>query len=97
MASVLRERDGSGRCFATIKLDSGEQVMISVAQTGVQIFRMKWGGLMPAGILWESAWDGPNLMRIASRIADVEPRPRLLPILRDMVLQCPDTAAVARL
>ena len=54
MGLVVAKKDNGLQCFARLKLDNGEQIMISVAQSGVKIFKMKWAGLFPAATLWES-------------------------------------------
>ena len=61
MSRVLRERDTSTVCFSTIRLDSGETVMVSIAPGEAKILRMKWGGILPSGTLWKST----NLGEIA--------------------------------
>lgn len=40
-------------CFAQIKLVSGERILFSVAQSGIIIFKMKFGGLIPGEKLIE--------------------------------------------
>jgi len=54
MAEILAKKDNKVQCFANLKLDNGERVMISVAQTGVRISKMKWAGMIPAATLWET-------------------------------------------
>lgn len=54
MGVIVDKKDNKFQCYARLKLDSGEQIMISVSQTGVKIFKMKWAGLFPKSTLWES-------------------------------------------
>jgi hypothetical protein len=42
-------------CFSRVRLVSNEQVMVSIARTSVRVLRMKWGGIVPAGTLWEGS------------------------------------------
>jgi hypothetical protein len=55
---VLREANDGTRCFSTLELPSGDQVMISIAGGGMKIFRMKWRGGVPVETLWAS--DDPD-------------------------------------
>jgi hypothetical protein len=43
MPKLLRSSETSG-CGATIELDSGEVVFVSIAQTGVLVRSIIWGG-----------------------------------------------------
>lgn len=44
MSKVITYKEGR---YSTIQLDSGEKVMLSVAQTGIVVFQMKFLGLVP--------------------------------------------------
>ncbi len=46
-----------------MKLDSSERILVSIAQTGVKISRLGWGGLMPTKTIWESN-DVPKMVRL---------------------------------
>jgi hypothetical protein len=48
MASVVTYKPGA---FCQLKLDSGERILISCAQTGIKIMKLGWGGLFPTGTL----------------------------------------------
>jgi hypothetical protein len=54
MGLVVVKRDTGRQCWARLKLENGDQVMISVAQSGVKVSKMKWAGMIPAATLWES-------------------------------------------
>lgn len=54
MGKVEAKTDTPQQCWARLRLESGEKVLISVAQVGVKIFRLKWGGLVPGPTLWAS-------------------------------------------
>jgi hypothetical protein len=54
MGEVIVKTDTGRKCWARLKLENGDQVMISVSQLGVKVFKMKLAGLTPATVLWES-------------------------------------------
>lgn len=54
-ARVVREKNDGSACFSVIEFGTGEQVMISIANGEVKIFRMALNGVMPIGTLWESS------------------------------------------
>lgn len=85
MAHVVRERDNGRLCFSTVRLDSGEQVMVSIAQGDVKIIKMNWGGFLPGETLWHSN----NADEIAAVFFDRElPNERPLVSIRNAVLRC---------
>lgn len=91
MGSILAKKDNRVQCFARLKLDSGEQIMISVAQSGVKIFKMKWAGLFPAATLWESK----SIAEVAEKFFDErKPLQRPLDSMIDKLIDCRTTGEV---
>ena len=56
MSRIITYKEG---CYSQIKLTSGERIMLSVAQTGIVIFRMRFFGLIPGPKITE--WLPHNL------------------------------------
>ena len=55
MSKVITYRnDGAKGCFCQIKFDSGERILLSIAQTGIVIFKLKFFGYIPANKIWET-------------------------------------------
>jgi len=54
MGKVVAMRDTPRLCRARLKLENGDQVMISVARSSVKVVKMKWAGIIPESTLWES-------------------------------------------
>jgi hypothetical protein len=54
MGEVIVKTDTGRKCWARLKLENGDQVMIAVSQSGVKVFKMKLAGMTPAALLWES-------------------------------------------
>ena len=59
---VLTYREGR---YATVRLASGEAVMISLAQDGIVIFQMRLGGLIPSARL--ATWPSNDLDRFLEK------------------------------
>ena len=53
MGKIIAKRDTPTQCFARLGLDNGDQIMITVAASGVKVFKM-WVGIFPAATLWTS-------------------------------------------
>ncbi len=75
MGRLLRENWGKGGTFATIRLESGDTVMISMSPVDVKVFKMKFGHL-PIATLWKRS------------IPDDVDRHAILDWLRNQVLKC---------
>lgn len=66
MASrVVTYRNDAGGCFCQLQLNSGERILISIAQTGIQIRRLALAGMIPREIIatW-SVEQIPGAMRL---------------------------------
>ncbi|MGH2713030.1 MAG: hypothetical protein ACRDM7_03935 [Thermoleophilaceae bacterium] len=48
---VKRVAAGPAGMWSRVKLDSGDQVMVSMARHEVKLLKMKWGGLWPGEAL----------------------------------------------
>lgn len=51
---VTYKNAGATGIYSQIKLDNGERILISIAQPGVQIFKLSFWGLFPIGTVWKS-------------------------------------------
>lgn len=68
MPRIITYQEGR---FSTIQLDSGEKVMLSVAQTGIVIFQMKFLGLLPGRKIAE--WSLDDLPDFIARLGGDTP------------------------
>jgi hypothetical protein len=82
VSRLLRENWGKGGTFATIRLDSGDTVMISMTPVDAKIFKMRFG-MVPAGTIWKRT------------IREGADRQALLNWIRDQVLKCGTVDAIA--
>ena len=68
MPRVITYKEG---CFSTVQLDSGEKVMLSVAQTGIVIYQMKFLGMLPGRKI--AQWTVQNLPDFIARLGGTGP------------------------
>lgn len=91
MGEIIVKKDTPTQCFARLRLENGDQVMISVAQSGVKVFKMKWAGLFPSTTLWESG----SMAEVAKKFFDgQEPFQRPLDSMIDKLIDCRSAAEV---
>jgi len=48
MSQIITYKCDSSGKYCQIKLDDGNRILISIAQEGAKIFKLKWGGLWPS-------------------------------------------------
>ncbi len=94
MSEVVRELNTGSQCYSTVRLDSGEIVMVSIAGTEGKIFRMTANGTVPA----ETLWQADDVNRLPPSFSDPANQNRHpLELVRDVVLLCRDVAEVREL
>ncbi len=53
MTKIITYKSGSSSKYCQIKFNDGNRILISVAQTGIKISKLKWGGLIPSETVFE--------------------------------------------
>lgn len=53
MSKIISYKSGSNAKYCQIKLNDGNRVLISIAQVGIKISKLKWGGLIPSETIFE--------------------------------------------
>ena len=85
MGDVVAKKDGVTKSWARLKLDNGDQVKISVGESGVKISKMKWAGMIPAETVWESR----SHEEVAKKLFDPrDPSRRPLDLIIDKLINC---------
>lgn len=85
MARVVTYRNEHGYCFCQVRLDSGERVLISIAQSGIQLRRLALGGLVPRELVAE--WPVAHLREAVDLFADpARPSQHPLDTIKDKLL-----------
>jgi hypothetical protein len=91
LGEVIVKRDTPRQCFARLRLENGDQVMISVARSGVKVFKMKWAGMIPSATLWESK----TIAEVGKRFFNEQkPLQRPLDSMIDKLIDCRSAAQV---
>jgi hypothetical protein len=96
MSEVITYKNSGEGSFCQVKLDSGEHVLISIAQTGIKLFQLGLAGLVPTSTLadWSIA-EIPSAIRV---FADLDaPQKPPLDAIRDRILQCRSTSDIREL
>ena len=71
--------------YCQIQLDSGERILISIAQTGVKIFKLSFGGLIPTKTIWES----DDIDEMINLFVDPnDPVKQPLDAIKDRLIEC---------
>ena len=95
MGKVIGKRDRPHQCFARLELNNGDQVVISIAQEGIKVIKMKWAGMLPGPTLWKSE----SVAEIVEKFFDGKTLPQKpIEAVIDKVIDCRSAAdLVARL
>lgn len=48
MSEIITYKNSPSGKYCQIKLDDGNRILISIAQTGVKVMKLKWGGMIPS-------------------------------------------------
>jgi hypothetical protein len=88
MSKVITYKNASADgCYCQIQLDSGERVLISIAQSGIALFQLDVHGLTAIATLAEwSTGEIPEVIQLFADLAIPEKPP--LDAIRDRLLQC---------
>jgi hypothetical protein len=96
MGTVITYKNDRQHCYCQVKLDSGERVLISIAQGGVKLLKLVLGGLVPGKTIWKSK----DVSQVISVFLDEDARRTLrhpLDAIRDRLLTCPSIRELERL
>ena len=93
MSKIITYSDGTRLgTFSQIKLDDGKRVLISMTQTEVAIFRLKFFGNIPSGTIWKhDIFD--YLEKMTKRVGSEDSTP--LKVAVDIVLECKSIDEIA--
>jgi hypothetical protein len=88
---IAYKNAGSSGMFCQLKFDSNERILISIAQTGVRICKLSFGGLIPTRTLWESN----DSVRMVELFGDEnEPDKHLLDAIITKLMRCNSVSEV---
>jgi hypothetical protein len=90
MTKVVTYKAGA---FCQLKLDSGERVLISCAQTGIQIMKLALGGLIPSRTIF--SWSISEVRLVAEIFADINsPNEHPLDAIKNKLINCKSIAEI---
>jgi hypothetical protein len=91
MGEIIVKRDTPRQCFARLRLDNGDQIMISVAVSGVKVSKLKWAGFFPSATLWKS----DSMAEVVEKFFDErKPLQRPLDTIIEKLIDCRSAAEV---
>ncbi len=86
MGQIITYKPGA---YCQIKLDSGERILISIAQTGILISKLAFAGLIPRGKIWECGTFDPKMIKVSEFFRDPEnPMKHPLDAMKDGLINC---------
>jgi len=86
MGQIITYKPGA---YCQMKLDSGERILISIAQTGIKISKLVLGGLVPTGTIWECGTFDPKMHKVIEFFADPQdPGRHPLDAIKDKLIKC---------
>lgn len=93
MARVVTYRNDAGGCFCQLELDSGERILISIAQAGIQIRRLALGGIIPREVI--AGWSTGEVAGAIALFAEPsQPAKHPLDAIRDRLYYLPSITAI---
>lgn len=91
MGEIIAKKDTSLQCFARLRLENGDRILISVASSGVKVYKLKWAGLFPSATLWAS----DSMAQVAKQFFDEQkPLQRPLDAIIEKLIDCRSAAEV---
>lgn len=92
MGEVVTYSHSESTCYCQLKLDSGERILISIAgfpKPSIRVIKLKWGGMLPVGTVWESDNPGREILRLYSdKALGLRSDKDILDLFKDDLLQC---------
>lgn len=91
MGKIITYKNSPSGKFCQIKYEDGNRILISLAQTGIRISKLKWAGLVPSKIIFDiSTTDMVSDKYKATRekLTEVSLEPDLLDVFKDLLLPC---------
>lgn len=93
MARIVTCRNDAGGCFCQLQLNSGERILISIAQTGIQVRRLALGGIIPREVI--ANWRVEQIPNAMHLFADPrQPNKHPLDAIRDRLISLDSISAV---
>lgn len=53
MSKIVTYKNSARGKYCQIKLDDGNRILISIAQTGIKVYKLRLAGLIPSGTIFD--------------------------------------------
>ncbi len=94
MGKVIAYISDERRCFCQLKLDSGERILISIAQS-IKIMKLAFGGTIPIKTIWGTDNPGREIMQLyPEQSKQVRSSTDILNLFKDDLIRCKSIAEV---
>lgn len=90
MGVVLAKRDTRRQCWARLKLTNGDRILISIAKSGVCIFKLMLFGALP----YRTLWSAEDPLEIDEKFPPAGGSERLLDWITEKVIDCQSAEGV---
>jgi hypothetical protein len=54
MAKIVTYKNDLKHCYAQLRLDSGERILVSIARHNIRIYKLSLMGMLPTSTIWSS-------------------------------------------
>lgn len=91
MGKIITYKNSPSGKFCQIKYDDGNRILISLAQTGVKISKLKWVGLVPSETILDISTPdmfSDKYKATREKLNEVSLEPDLLDVFKDLLLPC---------
>lgn len=89
MSEIISYKNDSTGAFCQIKYEDGNRILISSAQVGIAVHRLKWLGLVPAESLLNISTEdlfSDNYKSALSKLTEISTAPNILDAFKDWLL-----------
>lgn len=89
MSKIVTYSNSPRGKYCQIKFDDGNRILISIAQSGIKIFKLRFMGAIPAGTVFEISTDDlfSEKYKVArEKLTKVSLEPDFLDVFRDLLL-----------
>lgn len=89
MSKIITYKNDSSGKYCQIKFDDGNRILISLAQPGVRVYKLKWGGLIPGETIFDISTEdlfSEKYKSALKKLSDFSLEPDLLDVFKEILL-----------
>lgn len=91
MSDIITYQNNSSGKYCQIKLDDGNRILISIAQPGIKIIKLKWGGLWPSGDIFDISTNdlfSDKYKSALTKLSEKSLEPDMLDVFKNILIEC---------